>query len=249
MDMRGLAVLSPAGLEAILSRLPAEERAGIRWAAGEIRSELHRLYEGELTPDLIAEVSAALLVKVRGLMESLEALTGDGTVLLAVDTDEQWGRELEALRAYVEPGAASAADWVWRAAVRPMVRWVVEMTDETRASELQAWYAWEVPPPSVVRDTPEAGVLRGEFLLLAAFEGTHAHLDVTRVTELAYLAFEHACEGVDALAARGVNLARYVVDTAEARVSRTIHHAEALRSTLTDEDMEALRGARLGSLR
>lgn len=249
MDMRGLALLSPAGLEAILSRLPAEERAGIRWAAGEIRSELRRLYENEPTPDLIAAVSAVLVVRLRDLGQSVAVSTGEPAEELAVDLDALVRGELELLRAYIEPEAASAAEWAWRAALQPLHAWVAEVSvNEALGSEGRAWRDY-VPTPSEVRDTPAFGLLRAEFLLLAAFEAPHAHLGSDRAAELAYLAFEHACEGVDAAAADGIDLARYVADSPEARVSRTIRHADALRSALTDEDMEALRGARLGNLR
>lgn len=249
MDTRGLALLSPAGLEAILSRLPAEERAGIRWATGEIRSELRRLYEEEPTPDRIAEVSAVVVVRLRDLGQSVAVSTGEPAEDLAVDLDDLMRRELALLRAYIEPEAASAAEWAWRAAVRPLHAWVAEASvGETLGSEVHAWRDY-APTPSEVRDTPALGLLRAEFLLLAAFEGPHAHLAGARATELAYLAFEHACEGVDASAAEGVDLARYVADSPEARVSRMIRHADALRSALTAADMDALHGARLGDLR
>lgn len=91
-------------------------------------------------------------------------------------------------------------------------------------------------------------MLRAEFLLAASFEGVRAHLDVAQVAELAYLAFENACEGVDAFAARGIRLSDYVVDTAEERVKRTIRSAEAVRAVLTTQDLDVLRAARVGSL-
>lgn len=252
--MRGLAVLSPAGMEALLPRFSAEEQARITWLIGHMRAELRRLYEAEPTPDLIAQVTARLLGSLRDLPEPLTKSVGE---MLAAG-DAPLAKEFDALRACVEPEAARAAEWVWRAAILPFLTWLEKMSaSEAFAAARQGWRNLDVPSHSDIRDTPELGLLRAEFLLAASFEGVRAHLDAAQVTELAYLAFEHACEGVDehacegvdALAARDICLSDYVMDTAEERVKRTIRSAEALRAVLTAQDLEALRAARLASLR
>ena len=248
MDIGGWAVVSSAVLDTLLARLPAEERARITWAAGEIRAELSRFYESELTRDFIVEASKALLMKLRKVQERVESLVGEEIVR---NPDALVGAELERLRAYVEPDAASAADWVWDGAMRPLQTWVNALSvDEATAAELRAaWQNADDTELQGVLKAAEGGLLRSQCLLLAAFEGAYRHLDVARVTELAYLAFDHACEGVDALAAQGARLADYMVQAPEERVKRTIRSAEALRAVLTAQDLEALRAARVGSLR
>ena len=242
-------MVSSAALETLLARLPAEERARITWAAGEIRAELSRFYESELTRSFIVEASKALLMKLRKVQELVESLIRREEIV--PNPDALVGAELGRLRAYVEPDAAGAADWVWYGAVRPLQNWVNALSvDEATAAEFRAaWQNADETELQGVLDAPEGGLLRSQCLLLAAFEGEYRHFDVAKVTELAYLAFDHACEGVDAFAAEGVRLADYMVQTAEERVKRTIRSAEALRAVLTAEDLEALRAARLGSLR
>jgi hypothetical protein len=245
--MRGLAMLSSAGMEALLPRFSPGEQARIKLFIANMRAELRRLYETEPTPELIAQVTARLLGGLRDLPESMTTSVGE---MLAAG-DDPLAKELDALRAYAEPEAASAAEWVWHAAVLPFCRaWLDEMsTNEAFAAELQGWRNLDLPSASDIRDAPEAGLLRAEFLLFASFEGAREHLDVVQVAELAYLAFEHACEGVDAFSARGIRLSDYAEDTDEERVKRTIRSAGALRAALTDQDLEALRAARLGNLR
>jgi hypothetical protein len=243
-------VVSSAVLETLLARLPAEERARLTWTAGEIRAELSRFYESEPTRDFIVVASTALLMKLRKVQERVESWMRDGEGVV-LDLDALVGAELERLRAYVEPDAASAADWVWYGAVRPLQAWVNTLSlDEATATELRAaWQNADETELHGVLDAPEGGLLRSQCLLLVAFEGAYRQLDVARATELAYLAFDHACEGVDAFAAQGIRLSDYVVDKAEERVKRTIRSAEALRTVLTTQDLEALRAARAGSLR
>lgn len=249
VNIRGLAALSSAGLEALLALLPAEEQAQIKWAAGASRAVLIRLYEAEPTRDCLVDVSTALMIKGRTLQERIEALMGNREAL-AIDSNDFIRSELQALRAYVEPDAASAAEWVWYGAWQPFHAWVNACCTADEAIEALR-EACDVEETELRRAlaAPEGGLMRALCLLLAAFEGPARHLDTARATELAYLAFDHACEGVDAFAAHGIALADYVVQTAEDRVKRTIRSADALRAVLTDGDLEALRAARLGSLR
>jgi hypothetical protein len=241
------AVVSATGLEPLLSRLSAADRARITWAVGAIHAELCRLYEAEPTRDAIAGACKALLVKLRKLQGLVESALGEREQI-APNLDALIGGELAALRAYVEPDAASAADWVWYSALRPWQTWIDSLAvDEATAIELRA--TWQTVEEAELHelDAPEGGLLRSQWLLLAAFEGARRRLDVARATELAYLAFDHACEGVDALAALGIRLADYSAQTTEERVKRTIRSADALRAVLTVCDMETLRAARLGS--
>ena len=242
-------MVSSTGLEPLLSRLPAAERARITWAVGDIRAALSRLYEADPTRSVIVEATRALAVKLHRLQGRVESALG-AREEVAPNLDELMGAELAALRAYVEPDAAGAADWVWYSALHPWQRWANTLTvDEATAADVRA--AWQTAEETELHglDAPEGGLLRSQWLLLAALEGARRRLDVARASELAHLAFEHACEGVDALAALGIRLADYSVQSAEGRVKRTIRSADALRAVLTDRDMEALRGARLGSLR
>lgn len=211
-----------------------------------MRAELRRLYDAEPTRDLVARATASFWGALREFPESLAAPLGE---LLAAGEDPL-AEELDALRAYVEPGAARAAEWVWRAAIVPAFAWIGEVSkNDAMAAGGQGWRDLEVPSAADIRDAPEAGLLRAELLLFAAFAGAREQRDPARVAELAYLAFEHACEGVDAFAAQGIRLSDYVVDTPEQRVERTIRSAEALRAVLTQQDLEALQAARLDSLR
>lgn len=257
----GLVALSPAALETLLARRSVEgqrgegqaveDQAQNKWIRGYIGIELIRLYEAEPTRHLIVEVSKAFMSKLRTVHELMESSAGDRAAL-AQDPDTLIGEELAALRDHVGPETASAAEWVWHGALRPWQAWARAAVTgrESPAVELRATsQAAEDAELAVFLDTPEGGVLRSQCLLLAAFEGARRSLDVARVAELAYLAFEHACEGVDALAAHGLRLADYAVQSDEERVRRTVRSAQALRATLAERDFEAVRAARLVNLR
>lgn len=251
MDLRGLAALSPAGLDALLDRLPAEQRAQLKWRAGEVVSGLLRLYEGEPTRERIVEVSAAFLRGNLTLHEHLATPPWELGGTLLPDLDGLIADDLAVLRAYVEPTAADAADWVWYGAWRPFLQWLDKALEQLPSSQVDDLYAAWRDLRAHAHELcigPAGGIHRGLVLLLAAFRGARQHLDVAQTEELAYLAFEHACEGVDAAAADGIHLA----DTrsmSEDRAARAIRSAEALRAELTEEDMAILQSARLGDLR
>jgi hypothetical protein len=255
VNVRGFTALLPAGVEMLLASSledqAAEDLARIMWVRGYIRAELSRLYEAEPTPHLVVEVSKALVTKLRTLRELTKSSTGDRAAL-GHDPDALIGAELDTLRGLVEPGAAGAADWVWYGALRPWQAWVsavLAARPATAGEPRAALQAAEETELATFLDAPEGGVLRCQCLLLAAFEGARRRLDTARVAELAYLAFEHACEALDALAARGIRLADHVVQATEERVKRTIRSADAFRATLTARDLEAMRASRLVSLR
>lgn len=244
MNLRGLAALSPERLEPLLDRLPAEQRGQIEWRVAELAGGLLRLYETEPT--------RALIVEVQMLHEQLAASPWAHTGATPPEVDELIAGGLSTLRAYVGPAAADAADWAWYGACRPFMSWRDAMPEPLPSTAMDGGHAaWRDAPQAHdegLGTNAEASINRGLVLLFAALRGAHQRLDVARTTELAYLAFEHACEGVDAAAAQGIHLA----DTRSApedRAARAIRIAEALRAELTEEDIGTLQSAHLGGLR
>jgi hypothetical protein len=230
-----------------MAGLPAEPRAQVQWHSNQLSQNLERLHTGELTADLIMAVTtecwksmtstgAAILEPVQGQEEAFVQSMSDA-----------YGKEMARLRDYVDATSADAAEWALHGVMRFYSDVLHHVSRNQKGDQELQESAGDAEFETALRSRV-AGLFRAQILLLAAFEGVNEEIATERVRELACRAFEHACEGIDALRERGVRLNPLDDEPVESRVARTLRYAAELRGALSEDDVAILEAARMGDL-
>jgi hypothetical protein len=152
------------------------------------------------------------------------------------------------LRGYVDATSADAAEWALHGVMQLHSAVLYHASKNQKDYQMLQEPVDDAELETVLRSR-EAGLYRAQILLFAAFEGVREAIAIERVRELACCAFEHACEGIDALREQGFCLNPLDDEPAEARIARTLRYAAELRGTLSDRDVAILEAARMGDLR
>lgn len=237
-----------AMLGSVMAGLSTEQRAQVQWHSNQLRQNLRRLHTDELSTELVNKVT----------MEGMRSLTElGGMIFAAVQGDEEafvqgmvdsCRKDMAMLRGYVDATSADAAEWALHGV---MQFHAAALHHASRNQEDHERFLQSVDDAALetVLRSRESGLFRAELLLFAAFEGVREKIASERVRELASAAFEHACEGIDALHEQGVCLNPLDDEPAESKVTRTLRYAAELRSTLSEDDMATLEAACMGDLR
>ena len=234
--------LSVAGIQHLLLRLPAEQRASLAWAPVRLGSAMGTFLDGTLDETSFRELAASLATSMEAIEAVVLSLVFEEPEL--IDSEESWALDLSELRAHVSEATADMAEWAakaWmsclRRSVRDMrtvgvdeVRKVLARKDERRFSAL-------------------GSPMRVQAMLMAAIEASKRKKPEPIVIELIERAFDEATTLLQLLRASGIEVDPFDDETPAARSERALRYVDHLRHELTDEDMRVLEASRLEQLR
>jgi len=233
-------ILPVADLQRLIDRLPAEDRAHLRWSATDATSALSSFLDGPKDESSLRTLVGALVRQfqaVRPVLGSLESYPE----LLRSELEEAWRADAATLRASVSHGAADAVDWTIRA-------WssLIDLT-------LTMMRNWETQIRAAPLEEPGLDLpgspWRFQALIMAAIEAVRRGQPRGEVDELVLRAFDEILVVMSQLQAAGIRLDPFRGETMAERALRMQRYAEHLRHSLSEDDMRTLDEARVRSLR
>lgn len=224
-------LLTPLELEQLVEKLPAEQRARLRWAPERLRRMLDRMLEDTREEAALA-VAAECVHECLPLLDSVESVAGERGLTL----DDQ----LPKLAEYFQGGApVRAAEWVCHALA---VAWSKEeVVAEWRQALRRA--AQGGAEPGEWSESALFHLLRAYVMFLALLRAAERGIAREEVEELAEAAYAQAARGVELYREQRIRVDPLSRLTPERRIEKTLEYAEDLRKSLTPEDLEALRSA------
>ncbi len=238
--------LSAADVDKLVADLPAEDRAALRWTVPALRAALRRLLTEPLTPVLVIRVTQEVQRAQHSLGPALQRL-GEAKILRPA-MDEIWRERIALLHRYLQdPASADAAEWAFRAVLA-----LYELAQTVAAKMARDTPTPRAPAPEVDADallhSDLGALLRAQVLVMGLFQAAEDQAPQARAEEMAELAFLEACRGVDTYARLGIQLDPFRREGTKERGERIERYAGYVRSSLSEDDMQALAEARMHAL-
>jgi len=233
-------ILPVADLQRLIDRLPAEDRAHLRWSATDATSALSSFLDGPKDESSLRTLVGALVRQFQAVRPGLGSLESYPE-LLRSELEEAWRADAATLRASVSHGAADAVDWTIRA-------WssLIDLT-------LTMMRNWETQIRAAPLEEPGLDLpgspWRFQALIMAAIEAVRRGQPRGEVDELVLRAFDEILVVMSQLQAAGIRLDPFRGETMAERALRMQRYAEHLRHSLSEDDMRTLDEARVRSLR
>jgi hypothetical protein len=241
----GFPPLSVEDLNALLSRLPAAERAALAWAPKAVEDALRRLREEPLDADLIAKCTMAVFESCGKALAPVLRLLGDQQLLAEISG--LYRAEVERLLPFLpDAGSRRSAQWSMRAYMAFLNVLANDPEVRTAATTPEALPQWAL---TEAFQDDAGGLVRAIVLLMAAMSIAERKGDRERAAELADTAYLEASRGVDRLVQMGAPLAMDGEDSPATRGQRILACVQEAREKLTPEDVAVLAKARLRELR
>lgn len=236
-----LAILS---VDALLHRLPAENRAAVAWAQKPIRDALRDLRKGELTDEIAQAVARQTWPAMQSVMLAFWRSFAQDRDAWRNALAAELQQDREKLERFVEDDDS-----------RDTIEWLFSFLEVSFNLFLQFMspeWIHSIPQDasSMLSDDPAfLPFLTGHLALMAALDATNDGQDRERARDLLDIAFLNLNQARSQLRRLGLWLSPFPNETTEARGARTLRYAERIRSALAPDDLATIEAARMRDLR
>ncbi len=231
-------------VDALLSRLPAEDRAEVVWAKRPIEVSLARLRAGSLTESLLDEVARDVWAPMAVIARALWQAVGSSPEEWRAKLVEDLRRDEERLRVFLpDDDARDTLDWV-----AGFLKGLFDCTFAVALPSLPLQLEQE-DVERLAGDADLCAFVRGQVSLMAALDAEKAGVDPERARDLVDLSFLELVRVRNLLRGQGQWFSAFPQETTEERRSRALSAAERLRSAMTDDDWDVVEAARMRDLR
>jgi hypothetical protein len=240
--------LSVADLDRLVQALPAETRATLAWAPGDLRAAIKALRDNrQRGPEGIATAAEAVFRLTEPVLDSIVACLGEHALSARIST--LWKCELDLLRSFL-PDAASvhAAEWLL-AALDATFRTVGSSMDSAEWENIRTLMKGK-PLPSSLFGGVGGELFRVQVLLMAAISEADDKGSPENASDLVDEAFLEMTRFEDLLARASIKLDLYPRESQEDRARRLLAYVQDVRDSLTSIDLaHVVSAGQLGPLR
>ena len=235
--------MTVAELTAWIHRLPLDVRAQLAWAPRAFELALMPLLEGDLDDVAIERATVEVFSVLARCFSTTPSLAGPGSLgFRAVEQDV-----LKMLHSHLNPAAADAAEWVFRAinAMGELASSMVPAADRARVAKSADSLT------STVHDPIRGGLMRAEVMVMAILHAIAGDrpVDTTRVEDLVDWAMVDASTFVNFVKGAGLQLQLFPEESRDEALLRQRRYVDHVRAVYTDEVVDAVAAARVHRLR